>query len=52
MVERRREKGMARVTRRDIQRADAVREVNAFRPLVRVLVINDNHCGLTFLFEL
>jgi hypothetical protein len=26
--------------------------VKASRPLIRVLVINDNHCGLTFLFEL
>jgi hypothetical protein len=27
-------------------------QVKASRPLIRVLVINDNHCGLTFLFEL
>jgi molybdopterin synthase catalytic subunit len=26
--------------------------VKASRPLIRVLVINDNHYGLTFLFEL
>jgi hypothetical protein len=26
--------------------------VKASRPLIRVLVINDNHRGLTFLFEL
>jgi hypothetical protein len=26
--------------------------LKASRPLIRVLVINDNHCGLTFLFEL
>jgi hypothetical protein len=26
--------------------------VKASRPLICVLVINDNHCGLTFLFEL
>jgi hypothetical protein len=27
-------------------------EVKASRPLIRVLVINDNHNGLTILFEL
>jgi transposase-like protein len=27
-------------------------QLKASRPLIRVLVINDNHCGLTFLFEL
>jgi hypothetical protein len=26
--------------------------MKAFRPIIRVLVINDNHYGLTFLFEL
>jgi hypothetical protein len=26
--------------------------LKASRPLIRVLVINDNHYGLTFLFEL
>jgi hypothetical protein len=26
--------------------------VKASRPLIRVLVFNDNHYGLTFLFEL
>jgi hypothetical protein len=26
--------------------------MKASRPLIRVLVINDNHCGLTFLFEI
>jgi hypothetical protein len=38
----------------DIERARLVLddEVKASRPLIRVLVINDNHCGLTFLFEL
>jgi hypothetical protein len=25
--------------------------VKASRPLIRVLVINDNHCGLTFLLR-
>jgi hypothetical protein len=29
-----------------------VLEVKASRPLIRILVINDNHYGLTFLFEL
>jgi hypothetical protein len=33
-------------------RAHATADLNASRPLIRVLVINDNHCGLTFLFEL
>jgi hypothetical protein len=28
------------------------RKVKASRPLICILVINDNHCGLTFLFEL
>jgi hypothetical protein len=26
--------------------------MKASRTLIRVLVINDNHCGLTFLFEI
>jgi hypothetical protein len=31
---------------------EPARPVKASRPLIRVLVINDNHYGLTFLFEL
>jgi hypothetical protein len=31
---------------------EAVARVKASRPLIRVLVINDNHYGLTILFEL
>jgi hypothetical protein len=26
--------------------------MKASRPLIRVFIINDNHCGLTFLFEI
>jgi hypothetical protein len=31
---------------------DAMLSLKASRPLIRVLVINDNHYGLTILFEL
>jgi hypothetical protein len=31
---------------------DLSKKLKASRPLIRVLVINDNHCGLTFFFEL
>jgi hypothetical protein len=34
------------------EEANGVAVVKASRPLFHVLVINDNHCGLTFLFEL
>jgi hypothetical protein len=34
------------------RRPHGVMSLKASRPLIRVLVINDNHCGLTFLFEL
>jgi hypothetical protein len=44
-----------RITTRNQPLANAyiwLQYVKASRPLIRVLVINDNHCGLTFLFQL
>jgi hypothetical protein len=42
----------ARCTREKRDGGPTAAPVKSSRPLIRVLVINDNHYGLTFLFEL